>query len=354
MAAQKDTRMHRSEARRQQGVALLAVLWVTVALSVIAMTTAAMVRTEAAAVTNRLESERGYYLARGGVEAAIYAMLHPSSVQPGAIAAADEFHPGQRFIRFDSADGLVVVEIVPENAKLSINQAPADQLAALFALLDETPEASRELADAIVDWRVPSRSSVDSPFDLFYAALPEPYSAPHIGFQELDELLAVKGMSRDLFFGRLVETPEGAWRRLPPLADLLTTEPNPYGINLHYAPEEVLSVQPGWDAALAEEVVRVRAQTAFVSLEQMQADIPRLATVSSLTPLTLAPYMVYTLTATVWLGDSSFPVRTVRARVRLDRALPLAHRVLAWWSDWPWSPAATPEGVVDARGGSRS
>src|SRR3990172_2188805 len=159
MTAEMQGQVYSKVARRQQVVALLAVLWLTMALSVIAMTTAAMVRTEAAAVTNRLESERGYYLARGGVEAAIYAMLHPSSVQLGAIAAADEFHPGQRFIRFDSADGLVVVEIVPENAKLSINQAPPDQLAALFALLDETPEASREMADAIVDWRAPRRSS---------------------------------------------------------------------------------------------------------------------------------------------------------------------------------------------------
>jgi type II secretory pathway component PulK len=287
------------------------------------------------------------------VEAAIYAMLHRSA-PPGAAAAAGEFRPGQRFLRFDSPDGAVIVEIAPENAKLGINQAPADQLAALFALLEETPEASRELADAIVDWRAPKRSSVDSPFDLFYSALPEPYSAPHVGFQELEELLAVKGMSRDLFFGRLVETPEGTWRRLPALADLLTTEPNLYGINLAYAPEQVLRVLPGWDAALAEEVVRVRAQTAFGSLDELLAVVPRLATISSLTPVTLAPSMLYTLTATAWLGDSRVPARTVRARVRIDRALPLAHRVAAWWSEWPWSPAATPEGVLYAPGGSRS
>ncbi len=355
MVAEENKQRYSASERGQQGVALLAVLWLTVALSVIAMTTAALVRTEAAAVTNRLESERGYYLARGGVEAAIFAMLYPSSAQPGAVAAADEYRPGQRSIRFDSADGFVVVEIVPENAKLSINAAPAEQLAALFALLGEAPESSRQLADAIADWRAPKRSSLTSPFDLFYSALPEPYSAPHTGFQELDELLAVKGMSRELFFGRLIQTPEGSWRRLPPLADLLTTEPNSYGINLNYAPAEVLRAQPGWDAALVEQVVRARAETAFASLAQMQAAVPRLATVSSLTRLTLTPYMVYTLTATAWLRDSSVPVRTVRARVRMDRSLPLAHRTLAWWNDWPWSapPSAGDEGSNALPGGAR-
>ena len=39
-----------------RGVALLAVLWLSVALSLIAMTTAYLVRTEAAAVSNHVEA----------------------------------------------------------------------------------------------------------------------------------------------------------------------------------------------------------------------------------------------------------------------------------------------------------
>jgi general secretion pathway protein K len=318
-------------------VALLAVLWLSTALSLLALTTAYLVRTEAETVANRIEAEREYYLARGGVEAAVYALTRPRGEQgaPG-VEGATEFRPGQRWLRFAFAQGAAVVEVVPENAKLSVNQVTPEQLTALFAVLGEPAAQSRELAEAIADWRASSASTVASGWDLFYASLQPPYAARHAPFEELEELLAVKGMTRELFFGRLVEMPDGSWKKLPPLGDLLTTEAGFGAVNVNYAAREVLLALPGWEEAMADAVIQARAQKPFESFEELQAAVPGIAGVTGLAPLTLAPSTSYTLTATGELPGSTVR-RSVRARVRMGGFGAEPHRVVAWWDDWPWS-----------------
>jgi type II secretory pathway component PulK len=344
--------------RYERGVALLAVLWLSVALTMIAMTTAYLVRSEASAVSSHLDAGRAEFLARGGIEAALYAILRTGAApEPaaGESSLAQPFHPGQRWMRFDLPEGFAAVELVPENAKININFAPPEQLAALFALLGEPTEQSQGLAAAIVDWRTPRASSVETPLDVFYEGLPEPYTARHAPFEDLEELLAVKGMSRDLFFGRLVETPAGSRQMTPPLADLLTTEPSSGGINLNYAAYEVLRVLPRWDESLASAVIEARTRAgAGILLEA----VPGLSAAASLSAVTLSPGPAYTLTATGEVRGSSVR-HTVRARIRMDRTVPMGYRVTGWWEDWPWSGAApltepsTENDAMQTKGGSR-
>lgn len=331
-------------AQKQKGVALLAVLWLAGALSVMALTTAYLVRTEVEAANNRIEAQRGFYLARGGVEAAVYSMAQsaiPSlSTGEGSTRQA-EFIPGQRWLRYEFPGGSSVVEVIPETAKLNVNLISAEQLAALFASLGVGANESLELAAAIVDWRSPRASGVANPFDLYYAGLPQPYLPRHAPLEQLEELLPVQGMSRELFFGRVEESPEGQWRQRPALADLLTAEVTAGAVNPNYAADEVLRVLPGWTDAVAAEVVRARAGTPFRSLADLEAAVPQIATVASLAPLSFVQGPVYTLTATGFLPNSKVR-RSVRAVVRVGLNLPLYHRVLAWWDDWP-APNKIPE-----------
>ena len=138
----------------QRGVALLAVLWLSVALTMIAMTTAFLVRSEAAAVSNHMAAEQAEFLARGGVDAAVYAILHGSSSgEPSGpeAAAVQRFQPGQHGMRVSFDGGSANVEVVPENAKLNVNSAPVEQLASLFSLLGEPAGKREELAAAIAE-----------------------------------------------------------------------------------------------------------------------------------------------------------------------------------------------------------
>lgn len=197
---------------------------------------------------------------------------------------------------------------------------------------------SQELAEALVDWRSPRASSVASRWDPFYATLPQPYPARHAPLEQLEELLPVRGMSRELFYGRFEKTPQGQWRKRPPLTDLLTTEATFGMVNLNYAAPEVLQTLPGWDPILAQAVVRARMASmngSFASLAELQSAVPAVSFVSALTPLTFSVGPVFTLTATASLPGSTVR-RSVRALVEVGTNLPLFHRVLAWWDDWPW------------------
>ncbi len=330
----------------QQGIALLAVLWLTAALSAMALTTSYLVRTEIEAVTNRIEGEQMRFLARGGIEAAVDAILRSTILQ-----RPDEERPvfvlGQRWLAQEFPGGRCAVEVMPENAKLNVNQAPPEQLAALFRALGVPATESAELALAIADWRSARTSDAGSVFDAYYAALPQPYRARHAPFEQLEELLPVRGMSRELFFGRIERSAEDEWTRKPPLADLLTAAPmSGGGVNVNYAAREVLEALPGWNQALAAQVVELRERTPFETPVGLQGAVPG----SGRTAVSAVQSPFYTLTATCIHPDSGTR-RSVRAMVGITPTDTMGHQVLGWWNDWPFANEP-PEAVTGESGRS--
>lgn len=335
--------MHRNS---ESGVALLTVMWLTVALTFIGMATAQMVRTEVNAVSNELEAQQAYYLARGGMEHAIYSIARSTFIPRDAEAPLlpSEFGPGKRTLEFRLESGTALVNVMPENAKLNVNAASVEQLTAVFTGLGVQPNEAADLAAAVQEWRSPRASELDTPLDLYYTGLPEPYVARHLVLNLVDELLPVRGMTRNLFFGRTRRN--GAeWRKLPALGDLFTTEnPGPW-INPNYAAPEILQTLPGWTAGTAEKVVAARELEPFRSLDDMYRIVPETIPSQESAPLTLAQGPVFTLTATGLLPGSGVR-RTVRALVWIGAAAPLYHQILGWWDSWP-TPVATPGDTPD-------
>jgi len=333
---------HHLFSRKERGVALLAVLWLSVALTFMAMATAQLVRTEVTATRNQIDAERSYYLARGGIEAAVDSIVFTAgrrNTNPDAPVLPSEFVPGRRWLQFDFETGSSVVEVVPENAKLNINQIRPEQLASLLEVLGFSSIDSADIAAAIVEWRSPRASDVDTPLDTYYKNLPDPYVARHAGLDQLEELLPVKGISHDLFFGRTERTPEGKWRRLAGLNDLLTTQATGGAVNPNYAPYAVLRVLPGWTDPMAAAAIAAREQRPFRSLEDLVSAVPGFDQVETLAPLTFAGGPVYTLTATGFVPGSGVR-RSLRVLVRIGTDQPMLHRVLGWWDEWP-----TPENI---------
>jgi len=352
--------MRRQESTR--GVALLAVLWLATSLSAMALATSYLVRTEVEAATNRIEGEQMRFLARGALDAAVHSILGSTVLRPAAastsgVAGAEqrpEFVSGQRWLAYEFPGGRCAVEVVPENAKLNVNQAPAEQLAALFRALGVEAVESAELAQAIEDWRSPRLSDVGNLFDAYYAALPQPYRARRAPLEQIEELLPVRGMTRELLFGRIERSEDGAWARKPPLADLLTTAPTGGGVNLNYASREVLEALPGWNTAAALRVVQLREATPLATPLGLENVVPR----NSGASLTTAASTAYTLTATCEHPEWGAR-RSVRAIVEIDptfaASLPQGYQVSAWWEDWPYANEVS-EAVVQAwrsAGGSR-
>lgn len=189
--------------RRERGSALLAVLWLAAALAAIGFSLSSLVRSETERASNSVDGLRSYYLAVGGIERAAVE-LHWSVENPNK-----RFIPrGTTVMKYQFPTGVVQVEIIPEASKLDVNNTPPAELYRLGVALGLTPNHAREIALAIEDWRTPSLEG--SPMDVYYLSLTPSFRPSHASFQEIEELLQVKGVTPDIFYGTYVPAPEGA------------------------------------------------------------------------------------------------------------------------------------------------
>jgi len=214
-------REHSPQAARlkRRGSALLMVLWLSAALSAIAFAMSVTVRGETARTATSMDELRSYYLASAGVQKATVELLWTATQGAGLIPA------GTPSVDYDFPSGTAHVEIIPESAKLNVNKASFDQLLTLLTALGVEGGRATAIASGMVDWRSPA--SAGSPFDAYYLSLTPSFQAPHASFQEIEEILSVRGVTPDIFYGTWVaagngDAGENPLVRRPGLNDCLT------------------------------------------------------------------------------------------------------------------------------------
>jgi general secretion pathway protein K len=199
---------------QRRGGALLAVLWVSAALSAIAFSVATTVRGETERTGTLHEGVRAYYLATGAIERLLlYIQWGPS--QTGS-DGKPRFEPGMPRVTMSFPSGVATVDVIGENSKLNVNTAKPEELFRLLTLLGVDIARAEQITAAIVDWRAAVPGGV-SLFDQHYMALSPSFRARHASLQEIEEVLLVRGMTPELFYGTLVRDPQG---RLVPQAGL--------------------------------------------------------------------------------------------------------------------------------------
>src|ERR1700689_1138532 len=109
----------------RRGGALLAVLWLSAALSAIAFSLANTVRGEVERTSTAIDGLRSYYLAQAGIDRGILYMLWGNAAPP---SARIKYLPGIPVLPFTFPGGEVIVELIPETAKMNINTARPDDL----------------------------------------------------------------------------------------------------------------------------------------------------------------------------------------------------------------------------------
>jgi general secretion pathway protein K len=180
------------------------VLWVSAALAAIGFSLASTVRGEVERTGTAVEGLRGYYLAVGGVYRGMLELLWSAQ------------HPGQRVlpqgsvvVNYQFPSGVVRLEILPEAGKLDVNKTPQLDLMRLIVALGEREDRASQIAQAIVDWR---GGAAGASLDSFYQSQTPSFRTQHASIQEIEELLLVKGVTPDLFYGTYVpaETVDGA------------------------------------------------------------------------------------------------------------------------------------------------
>ena len=199
---------------REQGGALLAVLWLSALLSAIAFSVANTVRAETERTSTLTESVRAYYLATGAIERLWLYTEWAGHVNPDG--SPRYFQPGTPRVTMQFPTGFAIVDLIPETAKLNINTATPENLLMLLTHLGVDVGRAQGIVAGILDWRNPAPGGL-SLFDQHYLSLNPSFRARHASFQEIEELLLVKGMTPDLYSGTYIRDEQG---RLVPRAGL--------------------------------------------------------------------------------------------------------------------------------------
>lgn len=181
-----------------RGGALLAVLWLSAAMAAIAFSLANTVRGEAERASTATDSTRDYYLASAALRRTTLRMLW-TRLNPAISPQFQPFSPSLDVLQFP--EGEARVEIISENSKLNINYAPPEQLFRLLINLGVEPGRAREITMGIVDWRGVAPSNGLGEFDQYYLSRTPSFRALHASFEEIEDLLLVKGMTPDIYYG---------------------------------------------------------------------------------------------------------------------------------------------------------
>lgn len=262
----------------QRGIAMIMVLWVLILLIALATEFAFSMKTEVNTTRNFKEDVESYHLAKAGIALAMTELLTPvlfhaiHSEYGWIYGKPDKLDPSQKdpatksaaIKKFEINDseeeekayeiverknipfgaGTISYSIIDENGKISINSASRGVLIKALELSGvEVGEERDIIADSILDWiDNDSNHRVNGAENDFYEGLNPPYKAKNSRIEVLDELLKVRGMTKEILYGKSYapsESVDGAlndpskiqdgWNNLFTVYNVETVNPNTAG-----------------------------------------------------------------------------------------------------------------------------
>jgi general secretion pathway protein K len=159
-------------------------------------------------------------------------------------------------LRVELGAGQFSYRITDEAARLNINAASPDRLDRLLTALGVDRQQRDVINDSLQDWRDANEiHRLHGAESDFYLRLPVPYRARNADLQDVTELLQIRGVTRELYFGD-----EGR----PGLGDLVTTA-GITTVNLNTAAPPVLKAL-GLSEAEIDDVTQARVRAPYPSV----------------------------------------------------------------------------------------
>ena len=306
-----------------EGIVLIVVLWIMTALAVLTLSFTRESRIEIMTAYNARSMEKAYYVARAGMEHTIYQIVQrrmASSRSTAMSAVNEETDPDPVDVGLVSGSfdgGFWQVNVRDESGKLNINTVSEQQLGALILAAGiEDPDA-RVLIDSILDWRdTDSTIRSDGAETDYYESLDPPYKAKNGRFEAVEELLLVRGMTRDYFYGKPVRSGDGTVEYKYGLSRFLTVYSTRDQVNVNHAALPVLLSIPGMPPEAAQMIYERRLTQPFRATAEITSEIPFPMGAGVLNRLSTAQTGVFALTAEAH-EEGSRARRVIRAVINL-------------------------------------
>lgn len=302
---------HGAQRGPQNGTVIVLVLWVLLALSLLALSFASAVRTEVNASRNIVDQQQAYYLARAGIDYAVYKILEVQSnsvvplrtqLEEGGPEAVPEVFKGT--LNLELEGGSVEIQVAPETGKINLNGNDDLLIFNLLVMIGLSEAEAEVITDSIMDWKDPDDDPRPNGAESsYYESLPEPYRAKNSGsFSVPEELLLVRGVTPEIYYGRKGVTQDGQRADFFGLQNYFTTFGTGGKIDVNTAPVQVLAAIPGLDYEDALNIVDMRPLTDLADVMNRILGPDRAQLLNYLTVSRSS--FVYSLDATARLGDN--------------------------------------------------
>jgi general secretion pathway protein K len=275
-----------SGVKRESGIALIVVMLVIIVLAGLATAFAFQMKVEMRLARYSSDSTRMQWIGRSGVEKARY-LLSMQSLVPGrgnyealnqkwahGHGDTNELLAGIGLDNQEVDGGVYNVVITDMERKFNINAADEPLLQQALTVIGVDASEFSKITDSILDWRDPdSDPRLSGAEDDYYLSLNPPYNCKNGYIDDLSELLLVKGVSPQIYWGPAVSAhfistyPTMKNRKLQDAAE----KTYPVGmvdlfnalsagrLNVNTASATALQLVPGLDPNTAGEIVRTRA-----------------------------------------------------------------------------------------------
>ena len=263
--------LNESKLAGERGVALIVVLWIFIFLFVVAFEFSTAAREEASAAHRFNEETEGYYLALAGFERGLYDYLNQSTAAPARPQAQKTDLVDGEWREGKLGAGGFRVRLVDEGGKINVNRVSEETLRRVFTNLGFDGARRDILVDAIMDWRdEDDLHRVNGAENDYYASLEPAYTAKNGPLESVADLLWIKGMTRELFYGNS-ESP-GATPAQPRSAaarEIFTVDSPIDRVNLRTASAEVIHALTGIPLARCRAFVEERKKLSDKTLADL-------------------------------------------------------------------------------------
>jgi len=273
-----------------RGIALIMVLWVTAILTVVVLEFCFAMRTEIRITQNFKDEVQLHALAEGGVQRAIAELIfkHDPQVQQFRKRVKMEEIPPEkrewvtdgRAYELSTDQATTQVRVMGEGGKLNINTISESRLRKIMDNFGLEPDQRDIVVDSIMDWKdSDDLHRLNGAETDYYQSLPKPYQAKDANLDSIEELLLIRGVTPELYYGKKRPGKEesGTTAVQGGLKDIFSIYSMGEQIDINSATAVALRYGLGIPAQVSQLIVKAREEKGFESLQDLLLRVPELA-----------------------------------------------------------------------------